>query len=56
VGTANISPVELYDLESDPQEKNNIAARHPDIVKRAEAIMKEAYTPNKSWPLFFEEK
>lgn len=28
----------LYDLEADPGEKTDLAARHPDVVKRLEAI------------------
>ena len=43
--------VELYNLKADPSEKNNVAAQHPDIVKKAEEIIKEAYVFNKDWPL-----
>jgi arylsulfatase A-like enzyme len=32
---------ELYDLEADISEKNNVAAEHPGIVKRLNYIMKE---------------
>jgi arylsulfatase A-like enzyme len=32
---------ELYDLQSDISEKNNVAAEHPAIVKRLNYIMKE---------------
>jgi arylsulfatase A-like enzyme len=31
----------LYNLETDPSEKYDIAARHPDVVKRIEAIAEE---------------
>ncbi|MDQ6610368.1 MAG: arylsulfatase [Bacteroidota bacterium] len=55
VSTSSTSPVELYDLKNDPHEKYNIAAQHPDIVSKIEAIMKEAYVPNKDWPLMPEE-
>ncbi len=37
-------PLELYNLRTDPQEKNNIASEHPDIVARMERIMQEART------------
>ena len=36
----NIGPAkkwELYDLKTDPGEKNDIAAEHPDVVKRMDA-------------------
>jgi len=32
---------ELYDLQADISEKNNVAAKHPGIVKRLTYIMKE---------------
>jgi arylsulfatase A-like enzyme len=51
VSTSAVSPIELYDLKTDPQEKNNIASKHPDVVKKMEAFMKEAYVPNSDWPL-----
>jgi len=37
-------PLELYDLQADPQEKDNIASEHPDIVGRMAQIMAEAHT------------
>ena len=49
------SPIELYDLRSDPQENINIDSKHPEIVKQIEKIMKEAYMPNKDWPLMASE-
>ena len=48
-------PLELYDLATDPTEKNNVAAQHPDIVKQLEQKLQEAYVPNKDWPLFLKE-
>lgn len=38
--------IELYDLENDLGETTDIAADHPDIVKRIEAVMSEAFCPN----------
>lgn len=38
--------LELYDLKADPAEKQNIAAAHPDIVRKIEAIMKAEHSPS----------
>jgi arylsulfatase A-like enzyme len=35
-------PLELYDLERDPKETTDVAGKHPEIVKRLEAKMREA--------------
>jgi arylsulfatase A-like enzyme len=40
------APLELYDLNADPAEKQNIAAAHPDIVRKIEAIMKAEHSPS----------
>lgn len=34
------APVELYDLESDPGETRDVAARHPDVVVHMKAILR----------------
>jgi arylsulfatase A len=45
---------ELYDLSNDQGETKNLAASHPDIVKKMEAIMKSSHVPS---PIFsFTEK
>jgi len=39
-------PLELYDLEKDQGEENNIASEHPDVVTDMEHILKTARTPS----------
>ncbi|CAN5685509.1 arylsulfatase [soil metagenome] len=52
---ANVD-TELYDLETDPFETNNIAAQFPTIVKQIDAYINEAHTYNRDWPLFKSEE
>jgi arylsulfatase A-like enzyme len=35
-------PFELYDLKADPGEKNDLSAKHPDLVKKIEGQMEKA--------------
>lgn len=44
---------ELYDLESDKEETNNIAAAHPEIIRKIEDIIKKEHkkSPNPRWQL-----
>ncbi len=44
VGEEPNSPLELFDLDEDPQEKHNVAGKHPQIVKELSALMAEART------------
>jgi len=44
-------PIQLFDLNNDLGEQNNIADRHPQIVKKIKAIMKAEHTPSKVYPL-----
>jgi arylsulfatase A-like enzyme len=43
------NPVELYNLESDRVELNDIAEDHPEIVQKIEAIMAEEHEPHRLW-------
>jgi arylsulfatase A-like enzyme len=40
-----VAPLELYDLEHDPAEATDVAAAHPDVVRRIESIMRASHTP-----------
>jgi arylsulfatase A len=44
-------PIELYDLARDTRERDDIAARHPDLVARAAQLMLEARDEHPDWPL-----
>jgi len=43
-------PLALYNLATDLGEKNNVADKHPDVVRRIEAHLKTARTESKHWP------
>ena len=42
---------ELYNLDLDPSESEDVLARHPDIAAELQAIMAEAHTPNPDFPV-----
>ncbi len=44
-------PLELYDLSRDLGEENDVAAEHPEVVKKIEAILATARTEHPIWPL-----
>ena len=44
-------PLELYDLQKDVSEKNNIADKNPDVVAKIEAWLKTARTDSPYWPV-----
>ncbi len=46
--------VELYDLEADPLEENDLAADHPDVVARIAAVMEQEHVPSESERFQFE--
>jgi arylsulfatase len=43
--------IELYNLKDDPAEAKNVAANHPDIVKKIEMLMREQHTISKDFPM-----
>jgi len=45
------TPTELYNLATDRSEKMNVAAEHPEIVAKLEAIMKEQHVRSALFPL-----
>jgi arylsulfatase A-like enzyme len=47
--------IELYDLEKDPQEINNVAAQNPNIVKKMAELFSKEHQYNPDWPLLFKE-
>lgn len=44
-------PLELYDLEKDPYESNDLSTSHPDIVKDIERRLTEEHVPSPHWPV-----
>jgi arylsulfatase A-like enzyme len=46
----NKTRIELYNLEEDRNESNNLAKKYPEIVNEMESIMNEEHTPNPNFP------
>lgn len=44
------SPLELYELSSDPSETRDAAARHPQTAEYMESLMEQMRTPSRDWP------
>ena len=44
-------PLELYDLESDIGEENDVAKAYPDVIAEIEHFMKDARTDSHNWPI-----
>ena len=42
--------IRLFDLETDPGEKENLAGNHPALVKKIGQIMDQSHTPSPFWP------
>lgn len=43
------APLELYDLANDIGEAHNVAALHPDLVKKIEALIHREHVPDPVW-------
>ena len=48
--TANTMKTELYDLEKDPSESENVADRNPEMMSKLEKIMKSEHKYNPVFP------
>jgi arylsulfatase A len=44
--------IELYDLQTDAGEKNNVAAQHHDVVQAIQKIMQQQHRESADFPLF----
>jgi len=44
-------PLELYALDSDPGEENNVAQDHPELIDRITRYLNTARTPSQHWPV-----
>ena len=44
-------PIELYNLKTDVGETNNLAAANPELVAKAEGLMKSARVDDPNWPM-----
>jgi len=44
-------PIELYDLKTDAAESNDLAQSKPDLVAKADVLMKSSRTDDPDWPL-----
>ena len=44
-------PIELYDLKTDAAESKNLAAEKPELIAKAEALMRASRTDDPNWPM-----
>jgi arylsulfatase A len=50
------SAIELYDLQTDPAEQHNVAARYPEKVRELSAIMESAHVKSILFPFGYEQR
>jgi len=51
IRTKKQKPLELYNLTEDIGEKNDVADKHPEIIKKIEEYLRSARTDSKHWPI-----
>jgi arylsulfatase A len=44
------APIELFNLREDIGQGDDIAAKHPDIIRKLQDLMKHSHTPSKQFP------
>jgi arylsulfatase A-like enzyme len=45
------APLEIYDLEEDPEESRDLSGQHPDLVEEFSEYMANAHTDSEFWPV-----
>ena len=43
------APIEIYNIEDDEGEANNVASQHPELVQTMRTIMKKEHSPHPIW-------